>query len=250
MKRFASLMRSLHLYTSLTASFAIAFFAVTGLVSELRDDNSEEGSQPTVIAAEILADTAKVSAELRRRFGMSDQIRIEDQTETWLATDRDGADTIEVTVDKVSGNVSTVRWHPLAADAPRDRDGLADWFVHKFGGEIENKDDLVEPDAQILQFVLTSVWWRHAITVDREHQRWSDRFDKSNLASAMTDLHTGEHANWWQRRLMDVTACALLFSTLTGISIGVAWVASRRRRLACLCLAGGCAWLIMLLIDR
>ncbi len=249
-KGLPALVRTLHLYASLFASFAIAFFALTGLVGELRGPDADTEAPRLVAPTAMLTNHATLADWLRPRMAVATVPRLEDAGDALIAQADDGADLVEAIVALPAGTVTVTRWHQLPSGAPLDRAGLALWFARSLGGTPETGVDPDDMQAPRVQLVVASVWWTRSVTVDRIHQRWSERCDRRALGSALAELHTGKYASWGQRRLMDAAAISLLFSTLTGLAMGITWVSQRRRRLAMATLVGGCAWVFLLVINR
>jgi hypothetical protein len=128
---------------------------------------------------------------------------------------------------------------------------LVAWCGQRFSGTIAHSDDDDDPQQEQVALRCESVWQTRSITIDRTTQRWALSTHQHPLAKTLTDLHTGRNASWWQRLLMDVIAIVLLLSVVSGLILGVCWIAKLRRRLlAIAAIFGGFLCLLVLIVGR
>jgi hypothetical protein len=265
-QRLPGYVRTLHLYTSLCASFAIAFFALTGLVGELRSHQDSPSPAPMTSSQPLpLTISPALGRELRSRLHWTQEPLLRDQGDLIEASVTGPTEQAVATIAKATGIITLTRWHALEAAVPSDAAAERGYFQRRFGGDLDGEDDHQPDEGSPLQVHLVSAWWSRTITIETvasipavllnqsavpSARRWSEVYEPHLLSAALTDLHTGKHASVLQRRLMDAAAVALLLSTLSGIAMAVVWVAQRRRRLALIPLIGGAAWLLLLIGNR
>jgi len=244
------MVRTLHLHLSLTASLCIAFFALSGLVANLRDEQNQDGA--VVVPPAALVSPTALAQHLQAELHLPTLLLVEEVgPDLFTATADLGEEQLDIAVYRSTAAMVVSRWRPLPPALPLDGAALAAWCAQRFPGVIAHSDDADDPQQEQVVLRIESVWRTHTITVDRTQRRWGISTSEHALAKALTDLHTGRHASWWQRRLMDAIAITLLLSVVTGTVLGLAWIAKLRRRLlAIAAVTGGLLCLIILLTGR
>jgi hypothetical protein len=248
--RIAALLRTCHLYLSMTASLAIAFFALSGLVANLRDET--DSALGDLVPESALATPATAAQYLQQRFALPTPPTVEEIGDSLYTSsaDRDG-EHLDISLYRNTRAIECVYWQDLPTGTPLDRTALQAWLENRFHGEVESSDDAdPDPDAAI-QFRINSVWWSRTVTVERSERRWGVSTTTNSWGQTLTALHTGRYASAGQRLLTSVIAAALLLSVLSGTLLGLLWLAQARRRIPILtALLGGVVCLLALLIGR
>ncbi len=246
--RLASWVRTTHLYLSMGASLCIAFFAVSGLVANLRGDGS--GEVPDSVPMATLASPDLVGRQLKTMLDLPAAPAVADAGEVFTANADLGDEQLELTVWKSTGNIEVKHWRALPPDLALDRATLAAWVAKRLGGEVPASDDADDPDAPRLELRSESVWRTHAVTIERKTRRWGDVSTTHSWASALADLHSGRHASAMQHVLMDVIAILLALSVISGTALGLVWIARSRRPYILIVTTGGAVCLLLLLVSR
>ena len=250
MVRIPALVRTLHLHLSLTASLCIAFFALSGLVANLRGAKDQDGGE-MVPAAALVSPTA-LATYLQSHLHLPTTPPVaEVGPDLYTATADLGEEQLDIAVYRITAAMAVSHWRPLPAGLPLDRVSLVAWCAQRFPGDITHSDDADDPQLEQVTLRSESVWRSQVFTIDRTTRRWGVSTSEHALAKVLTDLHTGRHASWWQHLLMDGIAITLLLSVVTGTILGLCWIAKLRRRLlAIAAVTGGLLCLIALLVGR
>jgi hypothetical protein len=248
--RLPGLVRTLHLHLSMTASLCIAFFALSGLVANLRDGKDRDAT--AVVPRSALASPAALARHLQDELHLPAAPAVEEVGPDLLTATADlGEERLDIAVYRSTAAMEVSHWRPLPPALQLDREALSAWCAQRFHGVSEHSDDSDDPQHERVALRIESVWTTHAITIDRPTRRWGVSTSEHGLAKVLTDLHTGRQASWWQRLLMDAIAITLLLSVVTGTVLGLAWVARPRRRLlAIAALTGGLLCLSALIVGR
>lgn len=250
MVRIPAMVRTLHLHLSLTAALCIAFFALSGLVANLREAKDQDGGE--VVPAAALASPTALAAYLQAHLHLPTTPPISEVgPDLYTATADLGEEQLDIAVYRSTAAMAVSHWRALPAGLPLDRAALVAWCALRFPGTITHTDDADDPQHEQVALRSESVWKTHVLTIDRPTRRWGVSTSEHALTKALTDLHTGRHASWWQHRLMDAIAITLLLSVVTGTVLGLCWIAKLRRRLLALAaITGGLLCLIALLTGR
>jgi hypothetical protein len=250
MARIAGLVRSLHLHVSMAASLGIAFFALSGLIANLREGKDRDAA--ATVPPWALASPDALAGYLQGDLHLPAAPRVEEVGPDLLTATADaGGEHLDIAVYRATAAMEVTRWQPLPPGLALDRAALAAWAGERFHRPVEDSDDADDPQREQITLRIDSVWQTHTITIDRPARRWGVSTARHALAKVAADLHTGRHASWGQRLLMDAIAITLLLSVVTGTLLGLVWMAKLRRRLLITAaFSGGLLCLIALLAGR
>lgn len=248
------MIRSLHFYTSAFVSVMILFYAVSGFLAMHADwlvGHQEAGTAQdlrTVPASALRSDEALedwchslIEGKTRLEPGMHSGV------EQWYVV-RGVDSALQCIIDREAGTARLIRLRLLDEAAPAAHADLARSIGEDLGASVAADSLYHDAEYQTLHFSLNSVWFEAHISVFLDQELYSVEKRELPFIKSIVELHRGQHGNWFQTLLADLTAIALIFVAGSGVVMGMQM--NKRRRMTGIALLVSLLLTIALMIGR